>query len=250
MGSYETRSEGFHRFWPDAQPGISTNGDTNDDFLVVAPNGDPFYLDRKGAGEAYLILSDKKKLFTPPAVGKFRPVSVNATGTDVLPGTMFPGPATAHLTAIDQATEVEGVSVPGTSEGIGAVALSRDPRPASGTNSPAIVFGIPHAKNWFKEEQDYDPWDDFLWTLQTKDADPESDAQHFFFSYGDPVYRWPQFANEDNPDVQYPLNTEFSGWYTIDSGAIIVVSGDNPPLKALPVSQPHSRRLCLSMMSA
>ncbi len=129
------------------EPGISMNGDEYDDFILTAPTGNPFYLQRKGAGESYLVLSDPVKLFSVPVVGALEPISVSATGTSVLPGVMFSGPASTGATS-----------------GIGAVTLSRpldtdDHGGSAHDGKPSVVFGLPDVNKTIQEEQDYDPWD-------------------------------------------------------------------------------------------
>jgi len=102
------------------QPGVDFNGDGYDDFMLIAPHGNSFYLERQKCGEAYLVHSDPVRLFSPPAV-----------------------------------RDPDGMTK-GSSDGITSCALSRD---ADGDGIPDLLFGLPYVENILQEEQDYDPWD-------------------------------------------------------------------------------------------
>lgn len=202
------------------QPGISMNPDANDDFIVTAPKASPFSMERLGAGASYLILSQPSVLFNPPAVGPFLPISVSATGTARLPGTVFAGPAYFHTDPVS--------GNPGTTEGIGAVALSRRLRQ---DDRPAVVFGIPYVSPIIQEEQDYDPWDQVEYDMLAGTPD----RKHFRTAYSD-TYRRPYQASDSSTDGQ-ETNRANSGWESITAGMLIAVSGDNPCIRA-DLSQP------------
>jgi hypothetical protein len=202
------------------QPGISTNGNNEDgngnsydDFVLTAPTANPFYLERVGAGESYLVLSDPAKMFTPPVVGPFAPISVSSTGSAKLPGTIFAGPG-----------YVPTFPLGGTTSGISAVALSR---PVAQDSLPALVFGLPSVSNNIQEEQDYDPIDrdiiDFAWPNPPGPTD-------YFPTFGD-TYRQPLEANTREPDGNQ-INRAESGWYNVNAGMVVAVSGGNAPIGA------------------
>lgn len=154
------------------QPGIDFNGDKYDDFVLVAPSANPFYLERPHAGEAYLIHSHPAALFDLSM--SLDPLVVSKTGSsngggDNLHGVVFAGPATN-----------------GSTEGIGAVTICPD---VDGDQIPELLFGFPWVDEIHQEEQDYDPWDKMLDALGT--------ASLSFRTYSD-NYRDPHGANMDS----------------------------------------------------
>ena len=197
-----------------AQPGIDMNADSYDDFLMTAPTGNPFYLERVGAGESYLVLSDPAKLFTPPTIGPFLPMPVSATGTSKLPGALFSGPAFTS-----------------SSLGIGAAALSRT---VAQDGQPAILFGMPRVSNGVQEEQDYDPWDQLEYTTEQA-FNTQASPVHFYTSFND-TYRQPTLSNTRNPDG-IATDRAQSGWNNITAGMVVAVSGANPPLRGATTNQ-------------
>jgi hypothetical protein len=197
------------------QPGIDMNADSYDDFLLTAPTGNPLYLERVGAGESYLVLSDAAELFTPPVIGPFLPIPVSATGTAMLPGTIFAGSAYTSSTL-----------------GIGSVALSR---PVIQDGMPAVVFGLPYVVRDLQEEQDYDPFDDDVFGLQTGVPSPPGPI-HVYPSYAD-SYREPRRANNRDPDGNQTDRAQ-SGWYNITAGMVVAVSGANGPIGASTTGPP------------
>ncbi len=121
------------------QPGISFDGDAYDDFMLVAPTSFPFYYARPGAGVACLIHSDPALLFP---LGATTAVPFTAIGTSLMPGTIFQGPAYGS-----------------SSEGIGAVTVSRS---VDNDQVPDILFYFPWVDKVYQEQQDYDPWHSHL----------------------------------------------------------------------------------------
>lgn len=195
------------------QPGIKMNGDAYDDFVLTAPTGDSYYLQRGGSGESYLVLSDPKLLFVPPVVGPFAPIVMSAAGTTVLPGAIFTGPASTSTTS-----------------GISSVALSRA---TAQDGRPALLFGVPYVNKIYQEEQDYDPWDNLEYQMEGL-FNTQASPVHFYTNYLD-TYRQPTLANETNADGAYsnpPNIPALSGWNTITGGMLVAVSGANPPVMA------------------
>jgi hypothetical protein len=230
------------------QPGISTNAvggvdvpagtgpaRTYDDFVLVAPHATPYYLTRPSAGEAYLILSDPTILFTVPAVGNFEPIYVTATGTAILPGVIFAGPACSSANG---------------NSGIGDVAISR---PAKSDTAPDILFGIPKVQHIFQEEQDYDPWDfwvyDYMASLNIQGF-PRSAGDNFNITYSD-SYRPPTGTAADGGGPGISVDgtepTKQGAWNKVTAGMIIAVSSttvNNPnPITAATGSAPGQQIL-------
>lgn len=180
------------------QPGIDFNKDQFDDFVLVAPSANPFYLERPNAGEAYLVHSDPAALFDLSVNAD--PIVVSMTGSSSaggnnLHGVIFSGPAAT-----------------GTTEGIGGVTICPD---ADGDGIPELMFGLPWVDKIHQEEQDYDPWDMMLdalapnTALQGRALTPRT--------YSD-TYRNP----EGSPDPLVDWNMDY-----ISGGFFVAVAGSN-----------------------
>ena len=183
------------------QPGVDFNGDGRDDFLMVAPTANPFYLERQNAGEAYLVHSDPATLFNLST--NTDPIPVSRTGSSGLHGAIFSGPAHG-----------------GSTDGISAVMVSPD---VDGDGIPDLLFGMPRVNKIHQDEQDYDPWDQMLDALDGITVDALATGPR---TYTD-QYRNPKGTAD-------PVTDKSMDWV---SGSLVVgVAGSNAPICA-PLNQ-------------
>lgn len=183
------------------QPGVDFNGDGNDDFLMVAPTANPFYLERQNAGEAYLVHSDPAKLFNLSA--NKDPIPVSSTGSNNLHGVIFSGPAHG-----------------GGTDGISTVMISPD---VDGDGTADLLFGLPRVDKIHQDEQDYDPWDQMLDVFDGIAVDAEAVGPR---TYSD-KYR----NNVGSADPGADRNMDwFSGSF------VVAVAGANGPIHS-PLAQ-------------